>query len=136
MEESTTTIAIILRQVREQIVCVLKRRGTRRHLAIEELLDTVRQHYTRQGVIIEEYKLAALKLEGNLTEIRVSTIVDTKLKGKCAKLETEAERHAVWKGRYLKHFDQQEAEIKELKKKLGIKEVPWYIEPEHDPEKS
>ena len=135
MEENTTTIAIILRQVREQVACILNRRGKRRQLAIEELLDTVRQHFTRQGVIIEEYKLAALKLEGNLTEIKVSTIVDTKLKQKCATLEKEAERHGVWKARYLKHFDQQEAEIKELKKKLGIKEIPWYEQHEHDPPK-
>ena len=133
MEETTTTIATILKQVREQVGCILKRRGNRRQLAIEELLDVLRQHYTRQGVIIEEFKLAALKLEGNLTEIKVNTIVDTKLKEKCAKLETEAERHDVWKARYQKHFAQQEAEIKELKKKLGIKEVPWYVQDQLDP---
>ena len=128
-----TTIDNILQQVREHIGNILKRRGKRRLLAMEELLDTVRQHYTRQGVIIEEYKLAALRLEGNLTEIKVNTIVDRKLKEKCTKLETEAERHGVWKARYLKHFASQEAEIKELKTKLGIKEVPWYEQDQNDP---
>ena len=127
------TIANITMDVRKHIKSILQRRGTRRQIAIEELLDMVRQQFTRQGVKIEEYKLRALQLEGNLTEVKVNSIVETNYKDKCQKLEEEAEIDRKWKARYKKHHANQEEEIKELKKNLGIKEVPWYEQHEHDP---
>ena len=106
---------------------ISSKRGLNRTNLIGSIADTVAMYVWRQ-------KREATELKASLALCDSTTT--TKLVEKIKKLETEAERHAVWKGRYLKHFDQQEAEIKELKKKLGIKEVPWYIEPEHDPEKS
>ena len=120
-------------EVRKGIKSILQRRGTRRQLAIEELIDTVQQNFIRQGVIIENYKLRALQLEGNLTELQVNSIVETNYKDKCKKLEEEAKIDRKWKARYKKHHQNQEEEIKELKKQLGIKEVPWYEQHLNDP---
>ena len=130
--ERKTTIATITTDVRKHMKNILQRRGTRRQLAIEELIDTVRQHYTHQGVIIEEYKLKALQLEGNLTEVKVNSIVETNYKAKCQKLEQEAIVDRQWKARYKKHHANQELAIKELKKKLGIDDVPWYAQDSND----
>ena len=120
-------------EVRKGIKSILQRRGARRQLAIEELVDTVQQSFIRQGVIIENYKLRALQLEGNLTELQVNSIVETNYKDKCKKLEAEAEIDRKWKARYKKHHQKQEEEIKELKKQLGIEEVPWYEQHLNDP---
>ena len=131
--ESKTTIANITVAVRKGIKSILQRRGTRRQLAIEELIDTVQQNFIRQGVIIENYKLRALQLEGNLTELQVNSIVETNYKDKCKKLEAEAEIDRKWKARYKKHHENQQEEIGQLKKQLGIKEVPWYEQHLNDP---
>ena len=131
--KSTTTTDIITKEVRKQIKNILNRRGRRRQLAIEELIDTVRQHFTRQGIIIEEFKLRALQSEGNLTEMKVNSIVETDYKEKCTKLEQEAAYDRKWKARYKKHHQRQEEEIKELKKKLGIPILPWYEQGKDDP---
>ena len=131
--ESKTTIANITVEVRKGIKSILQRRGARRQLAIEELVDTVQQSFIRQGVIIENYKLRALQLEGNLTELHVNSIVETNYKDKCKKLEAEAEIDRKWKARYKKHHQNQDEEIKDLKKQLGIKEVPWYEQHLNDP---
>ena len=134
--EKTTTTDIITTQIRKHIRNILGRRGTRRQLAIEELIDTVRQYFTRQGVLIEEFKLKALQSEGNLTEMKVNNIVETNYKEKCAKLEEEAAYDRKWKARYKKHHQRQEAEIKELKKKLGIPELAWYEQGKDDPDET
>ena len=131
--ERGTTPDMITKEVRMHIKNILHRRGGRRHLAIEELIDTIRQHFTRQGVILEEYKLKALQLEGKLTEVKVSSIVETNYKEKCQKLEQDADYDRKWKARYKKHHARQAAEIDELKKKLGIPEVPWYEQHLNDP---
>ena len=128
-----TTIANIMMEVRKQVQNILQRRGTRRQIAIEELIDKIRQNFTRQGVRIEEYKLKALQLEGNLTEVKVNSIVETNYKEKCEKLEEEAKVDRKWKARYKKHHEKQEEEIKELKKKLGIEDLPWYQQHLNDP---
>ena len=124
---------IITKEVRKGIKNILQRRGARRQLAIEELIDTVRQHFTRQGVIIEEFKLKALISEGNLTEVKVANMVETNYKEKCQKLEEAAAYDRKWKARYKKYHETQAAEIDDLKKKLGIPEVPWYEQHLNDP---
>ena len=124
---------MISKEVRNHLQNILQRRGQRRHLAIEQFVDSMRQHFNRQGVIIEEYKLKALKLEDNLTEVKVSTIVETNYKKKCQKLEEEAAYDKKWKTRYKRHHERQAEEIEELKKKLGIPKVPWYEQGENDP---
>ena len=131
--DQTMTIATIVTNVRKHIRNILNRRGTRRQLATEELVDTLRQHFTRQGVIIEEFKLKALQLEGNLTEVKVMNISETNYKKKCMKLEQDAAYDRKWKARYKKHHERQEEEIAELKKKLGIPIIPWYEQGEDDP---
>ena len=131
--ENPTTTDIITTEVRKHIRNILNRRGTRRQLAIEELIDTVRQRFTRQGVIIEEFKLKALQSEGNLTEMNVNSIVETNFKEKCAQLEQEAADDRKWKARYKKHHQRQAEEISDLKKKLGIPILPWYEQGKDDP---
>jgi len=131
--ETTTTTGIITKELRKHIQNILNRRGARRHLAIEQLIDTVRQYVTRQGVIIEEFKLKALKSEGNLTEMKVNSIVETNYKEKCTKLELEIASDKRLIAKYKKHFQHMEEEITELKKKLGIPILPWYEQGKDDP---
>ena len=115
-----------LEQVRTAMLNISSKRGINRTNLIGSIADMVAMYVWRQRREVTELKAAIALCDSNTT---------TKLIAKLKKLEKEAERHGVWKARYLKHFDQQEAEIKELKKKLGIKEIPWYEQHEHDPPK-
>ena len=115
-----------LEQVRTAMLNISSKRGINRTNLIGSIADMVAMYVWRQRREVTELKAAIALCDSNTT---------TKLIAKLKKLEKESERHGVWKARYLKHFDQQEAEIKELKKKLGIKEIPWYEQHEHDPPK-
>ena len=116
-----------LEQVRTAMLNISSKRGINRTNLIGSIADMVAMYVWRQRREVTELKAAIALCDSNTT---------TKLIAKLKKLEKESERHGVWKARYLKHFDQQEAEIKELKKKLGIKEIPWYEQHEHDPQKA
>ena len=113
-----------LEQTKKAMLDISSKRGLNRTNLIGSIADMVAMYVWRQRREVTELKASLALCDSNTT---------TKLIEKCAKLETEAERHGVWKARYQKHFAQQEAEIKELKTKLGIKEVPWYVQDQLDP---
>ena len=113
-----------LQQTKKAMLEISSKRGLNRTNLIGSIADMVAMYVWRQRREVTELKASLALCDSNTT---------TKLIEKCAKLETEVERHDVWKARYQKHFAQQEAEIKELKKKLGIEEVPWYVQDQLDP---
>jgi len=113
-----------LEQTKKAMLDISSKRGLNRTNLIGSIADMVAMYVWRQRREVTELKASLALCDSNTT---------TKLIEKCTKLETEAERHDVWKARYKKHFAQQEAEIKELKEKLGIKEVPWYVQDQLDP---
>ena len=113
-----------LEQTRTAMLNISSKRGLNRTNLIGSIADTVAMYVWRQRREATELKASLALCDSNTT---------TKLVAKIKRLETEAERHGVWKARYLKHFASQEAEIKELKNKLGIKEVPWYEQDQNDP---
>jgi len=127
------SITDITNNVRKCILNILNRRGNKRKLLTEELIDIIRQHFTRQGIIIEEYKLKALQSEGKLTEIKADSTKDTKHKEKNVELEQKIAADTRLIAKYKKHFQRMEDEIKELKDKLGIPALPWYEQGKDDP---
>ena len=122
----TRTTDILIKNVREHVNKILKRRGQRRVLAIESLIDQVRQYGTRQGLVIEKMKLKCMESRATLAKIQVESVVENNYKEKCAMLEQKVAHDKKWKARYLKNHQRLETEVSELKKRLGITDVPWY----------
>jgi hypothetical protein len=101
-----------LEQTKKAMLDISSKRGLNRTNLIGSIADMVAMYVWRQRREVTELKASIALCDSNTT---------TKLIKKIKTLETEAERHDVWKARYQKHFAQQEAEIKELKKTWGLR---------------
>ena len=128
----TRTTDILIHNLREHMNKILKRRGQRRMLAIETLFNQVRQFGTRKCLAIEQMKLECIELQASLAKIQVDSSLEENYKEKCVMLEQKVAHDKKWKARYLKNHQRLETEVSELKKRLGITDVPWYEQGEND----
>ena len=112
------------KQVRDTLLQVSKRRGKNRTDLIQEIATQIGRYISQQ-----EYEITKLKNKLILCD---SDVV-SKLVADKKKLEEAAAYDKKWKARYKKYHETQAAEIDDLKKKLGIPEVPWYEQHLNDP---
>ena len=112
------------KQVETTMLQISSKRGINR-------TDFIKSIATQVGRYIGQQQYEILGLKNKL--IMCDSDVVGKLLAQKAKLEADAVYDRKWKARYKKHHANQEEEIKELKKKLGIEEVPWFEQHLNDP---
>ena len=110
-------------QVKTTMLQISSKRGINR-------TDFIGSIATQVGRYICQQQYEITKLKNKL--ILCDSDVVAKLLAQKEKLEQEALVDKKWKARYTKHHANQELAIKELKKKLGIDDVPWYTQDSND----
>ena len=118
------TPEVFTEQTRETMLKISSKRGINR-------TDLIKSIATQVGRYISTQQYEIIKLTNKLIMCD-SEVVDKLLTDK-KKLEEEAKVDRKWKARYKNHHARQEEEIKELKTKLGIKDIPWYEQHLNDP---
>ena len=111
------------KQVQTTMLQISSKRGVNRTDFIGSIATQVGRYICQQ-----QYEITKLKNKLILCDIDVVA----KLLAQKEKLEQEAIVDRQWKARYKKHHANQELAIKELKKKLGIDDVPWYAQDSND----
>ena len=120
----TTTPEDFTEQVKTTMLQISSKRGKNR-------TDLIIDISTQVGRYIGQQQYEITKLKNKL--IMCDSDVVAKLVSDRKKLEQEAKVDRKWKARYKKHHQNQEEEIKELRKKLGIEDLPWYQQHLNDP---
>ena len=111
-------------QLENELLQVSKKRGKNRTDLIKSISIQVGRYINKQ-----QYELTLLKNK----LIMCDSDVVAKLLAEKEKLETEAAYNKKWMERYKKHHARHEAEIVELKKQLGIEDIPWFEQHLNDP---